>query len=221
MTEKQYGIIFDMDNTLLQSRIDFGGMKRAVFEEIVSRGLCAGDLAWQDHTASQLIELARQSGKMTKEAEGVIWEAVERFEREGMREAILEPHVLDMLTDLYDYGYLIILTNNARSAAVEALTRTGIAHYFDHIAGREQMTALKPSPSGILHVLNQYLHVPEERWTFVGDSWIDGKAAQDGGIRFFLYRGDSEEMARRGVRPHVHIRHMSELGGHVRDQEGR
>lgn len=218
MIEKRYGIIFDMDNTLLQSRIDFGGMKKAVFEEMVIRGLCAADLAWRDYTASQLIELARESGKMTQEAETVIWGAVERFEREGMHKAILEPHVPDMLADLHEHVYLTVLTNNARSAAVEALTRTGIAHYFDYIAGREQMTALKPSPSGILYVQNQYPHVPGERWIFIGDSWIDGKAAQDGGIRFFAYRGDAEEMERRGVRPHVHIRHMKELAGHVWDQ---
>lgn len=209
--KKQYGIIFDMDNTLLQSKIDFAGMKQALFEEMVYRGLCASDLVWQDYTASQLVETARQSRKMKADDEAVIWGVVARFEKEGMHDAILEPHVPEMLKELHAHSHMTVLTNNARSAAVEALERTGIAHYFDHIAGREQMTALKPSSSGILYIVRHYPHMSEEHWTFVGDSWIDGKAAQEGRIRFVAYKGNADEMERQGVCPHVYIGHMQEL----------
>ena len=211
MRKKQYGIIFDMDNTLLQSKIDFAGMKRAVFEELARRELCVSDLEWKNYTTSQLIEMARQSRKMEADAEAVIWEIVAGFERDGMQDAILEPYVSEMLAEIHAHSHMTVLTNNACSAAVEALTRTGIAHYFDYIAGREQMTALKPSPSGVRYILQQYPHMSEECWTFVGDSWIDGKAAGEGGIRFVAYKSSADEMEQKGVCPHVYISHMREL----------
>jgi phosphoglycolate phosphatase len=33
----------------------------------------------------------------------------------------------------------------------------------------------------------------------VGDSWVDGAAAQAGGVPFIAYRPDHDELARRGV----------------------
>ncbi|MED0677741.1 HAD family hydrolase [Aneurinibacillus thermoaerophilus] len=207
----KYGIIFDMDNTLLQSRIDFTGMKQAIFRLLTEYELCAYDFEWKEFTASQLIEMARQSGRLRPEVEALIWEAVTEFEKRGMYGANLEPYVPEVLEYLSHECHLVVLTNNAQEAAQEALHNTGIAHYFDYIVGREQMTVLKPSPSGIHYILRYYPDVPSERWMLVGDSWIDGKAAQDSNIRFAAYKGNIKEMEKWKVHPVLHINDMREL----------
>lgn len=204
------GIIFDMDNTLLKSSIDFARMKQAIFSLLLENGCCQPDLDWQRHTASQLIELGRQSARMTERLEAQMWEAVTAVEKEGMHGAVLEDHAEEVLAALHQRYRLYILTNNAFAAAQEALQETGIAHYFAEIVGREQMAELKPSPSGVHYILQKHPEWPTAAWMMVGDSWIDGKAAQDAGIRFIAYQGEAQEMERRGVTPVVAL---SELRG--------
>mgnify|MGYP003694753625 CR=1 FL=1 len=60
---------------------------------------------------------------------------------------------------------------------------------------RDDVRALKPDPDG--------LRVIRARWpdaehvVVVGDSWVDGAAAQAGGVPFIAYRPDHDELARR------------------------
>lgn len=204
-------IIFDMDNTLLQSKIDFPAMKRAIYELWVENGICEPTLDWEQHTASQLIEIGRRAKNMTAALESHMWEAVTAIEKEGMHKAVLEAGAAEILEQLHQSYYLFILTNNAYAAAQEALQETKIIHYFDEVVAREQMTMLKPSPSGITYILNQYPDLPASAWTMIGDSWIDGKAAQDGHVRFIAYHGKPQDMERQGVVPQAFISDLREL----------
>ncbi len=197
------GIIFDMDNTLLQSRINFPAMKQAIFQQWVDHGICEPTLEWEKHTASQLIEIGRQSERMTSELEQAMWEAVTAIEKEGMHGAVLEKHAVEVLDKLKENYHLYILTNNAYAAAVEALYETGIASYFDEIVAREQMTTLKPSPSGIHYIRNLHPDWPVSAWTMIGDSWIDGRAATDGQVAFIAYQGNQLDMEPPEVTPAV------------------
>lgn len=207
----QKGIIFDMDNTLLQSRINFPAMKQAIFQHWVDHGICEPTLEWEKHTASQLIEIGRQSERMPSELEQAMWEAVTAIEKEGMHGAVLEKHAVEVLDQLKENYHLYILTNNAYAAAVEALNETGIASYFDEIVAREQMTTLKPSPSGIHYIRNLHPDWPVSAWTMIGDSWIDGRAATDGQVAFIAYQGNQLDMERHEVKPVVYITDLLEL----------
>ncbi|RNB84647.1 HAD family hydrolase [Brevibacillus fluminis] len=208
---KRQGIIFDMDNTLLQSSIDFPKMKRTVYELLVEFQLCEPTLEWQGKTASQLIELGRQSGRLTPSMEQRIWDEVGQIEKEGMHGAKLENNVVEVLTQLKNNHSLVILTNNASIAAEEALRETGIVDLFDAIYAREHMTALKPSPSGILSILGNYPNLGPDDWIMIGDSWIDGKAAQDARVDFIAYRGKPDEMERHYVSPIAWVQDCRDL----------
>lgn len=211
VTHMRKGIIFDMDNTLLQSNISFYEMKRAIFHLLMEYALCEPTLDWQSHTASQLIEIGRQSPRMTVQIEAQMWDVVTAVEKEGMHGAVLESHAAEVLAQLRESHHLFILTNNAFAAAQEALQETGISHHFEEIVAREQMTALKPSQSGIHYILNRHPDWPVTAWTMIGDSWIDGKAAQEGEVRFIAYKGNRQEMERREVAPFAHITDLREL----------
>ena len=45
----------------------------------------------------------------------------------------------------------------------------------------------------------------------VGDSWVDGAAAQAGGAAFIAYGADPAELARRGVAPRTVLRDLRHL----------
>ena len=208
---KYKGIVFDLDNTLLRSSIDFAKMKQSVFDLLVGQGIFPGDFPLRDHTTATLIESARATGRFSPELERKAWDIVVRLEREGMRGADLEPNVREVLAKLHSRLTLVVLTNNARSAALDALERTGVARCFDLVVGREQMGALKPSPCGFRYVLSQYAGTAPKQWLAVGDSWIDGKAAQDAGVPFLAYRSDEKQLERHGVKPIGRIESMSDL----------
>lgn len=204
-------IVFDMDNTLLRSRIDFPRIKRDVFSLLSKPGVFPADFPIAEHTIATLIEAARATEGFTPDLEAEVWEIVVRGEREGMHEAELEPDVEETLRHLHGKTRLTVLTNNARAAALEALERTGIVSRFELIAGREQMTALKPSPSGVDYIRGHYPEIAPEDWLSVGDSWIDGKAAEQAGISFLAYKTSIAELERRGIPAIGHIRSMREL----------
>lgn len=204
-------IIFDMDNTLLRSTIDFAQIKRDTFARCVEAGVLAEHFPLHEHTIATLIEAVRLMPGCTSELEGALWDIVVDGERVGMAGAELEEHVPEVLAALSGKLHLTVLTNNAYQAALDALSRTGIVSRFELIAGRDQMTALKPSPSGVAYILSHYPAIAPEQWLCVGDSWIDGMAAREGGIDFLAYRARDEELQSRNVPAVGHIRSMQEL----------
>ncbi|MEK8127823.1 HAD family hydrolase [Paenibacillus filicis] len=204
------GIIFDMDNTLLQSRIDFAAMKRHIYEYLFGLQLLPGDFPLSEHTSSTMLEQAKSSG-LTAEMYAAAMDIATEHELRGMEGAGLERGALQVLEALHGRYTLVVVTNNSRPAALKALEITGVAAYFDLIAGREQMTALKPSSSGFSYVLEQFPQLPASNWLSVGDSWIDGAASAGAGIAFVSYKTDPVVMKARGVEVTGHMQQLSEL----------
>lgn len=210
-------ILFDMDNTLLASRIDYAAMRREVGARLVREGYLAEEETEGGTTAS-LIQAAIGRG-LAGEALDRVWAICARHEAEGMRGAGLEPGARDVLEELSGRGLLLaVLTNNAVAAAERALRDTGIRHYFDAVFGRESVPEPKPSPAAVQAILARYPDVPPGRWLAVGDTWIDGAAAAGAGIAFAAYRASSD-LAARGVVPDVRIERLGELADLVAPAE--
>ena len=205
------GIIFDMDNTLLRSNIDFEVMKKETYAFLTSRGILPTDLNLQEHTTSTIIEKALLTNRMTEDVIKEMWKIAEKHEIIGMQEAKLEPGVVELLESMKGKYHLVVVTNNSMKAAEAALQDNSIMEYFDHLIGREMMASLKPSPDGFLQVLNVYNDTLSTEWISVGDAWIDGKASKEAGITFLSYNGDIVKMNQMGVFPDAQIKDIREL----------
>lgn len=205
------GIIFDMDNTILKSKIDFKRMRKTVYDLLIFHQMLPKGISWEDHTPSQIIELGRNHPDFSM-VEGEIWRRVEEVEAEGMEGAALESGVTTILESLQKQNkFIAILTNNSYAAAIKALEQLSIKQQFHLIVGREQMEQLKPSPTGVRMIVERCSELREHEWVMVGDSWIDGMAAQQAGIRFIAYQSDPLIMSKKEVNPHGYIQHLSEL----------
>jgi phosphoglycolate phosphatase len=209
------GIIFDMDNTLLGSSIDFAAMKEAVYSFLVVRGILSEHVAINKHTTSTLIEEALQVTGMDDALMDEVWSIVEQYEVTGMQGAKLEQGVVPLLEQLAGRYTLVIVTNNSIKAAQTAIKDNAIAHYFETVIGRESMSAMKPSSAGFHTVLAKYATIAPEQWISVGDSWIDGRAATDAGITFISYRGDLVRMENMGVMPLANIDDIREIVNYI------
>lgn len=205
------GIIFDMDNTLLSSKINFAAMKKETYEFIINNGILSEDLNLLNQTTAGIIEKAIKTNRMSRELIEEVWEIPKKYEVMGMENAVLEPGVAELLSELYGKYYLVVLTNNSVEAANKAFKENGIYNYFDMIVGREMLKSLKPSPDGFLYILNHYKTTSANEWLSVGDAWLDGKASIDAGIRFISYNGDIQKMSNMGVYPYAEIKDIREL----------
>lgn len=205
------GIIFDMDNTLLSSRIDFTAMKRETYEYLIQHNIIHKELDLSVHTTSTLIIEAENSGNMTTDQKQQLWEIPTKLEVIGMQGAKLEPGVPQLLEQLKNTYKLTIYTNNSVEAARSALSEHQISHYFDHVVGREMVESMKPAPDGFNYILNQYDDLQAEHWISVGDSWIDGKGSILAGIKFIAYRGDIQQMNDMGVNPYAEINDIRDI----------
>lgn len=209
--ERIKGLVFDMDNTLLKSNINFIAMKSDVYAFLTGHRVISPDTRVDEHTTATLIEMARLSDLFDEDMSRTVWHIVRDHEMKGMSDAKLQPHVEEVLGMLSKYYYLTVLTNNAYDAAESALGRNGIFHLFNLVVGREQVPNLKPSPAGVLHILNMYPALAKENWLCTGDSWIDGRAALDAGLSFISYRGDIAKMNEKGIYPLLNIQDMTRL----------
>jgi phosphoglycolate phosphatase len=190
-------VVFDLDNTLVHSRIDFLGIRQAIISRLVEVG--ALEAAPSDPRARAIPEWLELAAGFDPQVAAELWLVVDRFEREGMLHGSVEADARPTLDALRSGGWrLAVLTNNSLSSAEAALQRFDLRAPFDLVLARDVVEALKPSGLGVQRAHDQLGRGP----TFVvGDSYIDGLATQRAGVgaRFVAFRADPAELERRGV----------------------
>jgi len=186
--------VFDLDHTLVSSPLDLRAVGREMEAFIRARGLPLPEreLRW---SAPELLALVRREAV---HLEPELIRIPQVHERAAMEQAVLEPFAQEALAAMRELGFATaIWTNNDRVVANFVLGRFGLHSHLDLVITRDDVTALKPHPDGLRVVRGRW---PEASLVvMVGDSWVDGAAAQAGGIPFICYRGRAEEFARREI----------------------
>jgi phosphoglycolate phosphatase len=189
-------LIFDFDNTLIDSRINFPQLRATLVDLLGSAGeLPAPREALLRVPILDLVELGRQC---SPELAAAMWAAIEAFETEGLKDASAMPHAHRVLAALAARAYrLALLTNNARPATLRILDALDLAQHLDLIVTRDDVPRLKPDPVGVRHIIERL--GPVRTAFLVGDSWIDGLTARAAGIRFVGFGPRRAEAEARGV----------------------
>lgn len=191
-------LIFDMDNTLLQSKIDFARMT----SEVTSMLSNAGFAKYAGHSvATSLVNFAK-SADYDEQLTDMIWQRVSEIEADGLYQAVLEPGVCEALAYLSEYAELSVLSNNRDAAVEENLERLGVSKYLSTICGRDSVPFLKPAPDGMLYVKSHYPEIILANTLTIGDAIIDAEAAAAAGIGFVSYnRSRAENWQKWGIEP--------------------
>lgn len=178
-------LIFDLDDTLVHSKIDFDAIARWLRGELVARGIAREHPELAAMSVSQLLQLADLFDREHGTNHGAeFWSKIEEAEMEGMGRATVEEGAAEVLAELKARGFILcILTNNTRLVATTVLQKFALDRYIDTLVTREQVSMLKPDPEGLLRLKEKY-EAQVDRMFFVGDSWIDGLAANRAGIPF-------------------------------------
>ncbi|MCH8542087.1 MAG: HAD family hydrolase [Alcanivorax sp.] len=160
------GVIFDLDGTLVDSRLDFDAIRAEI--------ACPQDLGVLEYIDTLPDARAQQAAHAV----------VRRYEQQGAEAATWMPGAEAMLEGLRARGFpLGILTRNARDIATATAQRLGIR--VDVILGREDCPP-KPDPRGLLHIAARW-DISPERLMYIGDFSYDMLAARRAGMLACLY----------------------------------
>ncbi len=97
---------------------------------------------------------------------------------------VLFDDTLDTLKELRSKGMKIGIVSSRMGYRIEQiLNYLGCREYVDNIIGYEDVEKHKPSPEGLQKAL-KFFDCRKEEVLYIGDSYVDAKAAQDAGIDF-------------------------------------
>ncbi|MDX1677444.1 HAD family hydrolase [Arsukibacterium sp.] len=191
-------VVFDLDGTLVDSRLDFATICHDI-------GWPAGTpLLEQLATVSCLREKAR------------VEQIIHRHELAGADAASWIPGALDSLQQLSAQGWpLAILTRNMRQATARVINRLQIP--VDLVLTREDCPA-KPDPAGLKMIAAQ-LNVSCSEILYVGDYLFDLQVAANAGSLSCLYLNGSNQQFL--AQADFHISHFNQLPALVARLSGR
>ena len=205
-------IVFDFDNTLVHSKIDFAGIRRELFELLRAAEHPAVQDDVKANTLARLSigEIIDVGAAHDPAIDAEAWRIVLEYETAGMIAATVEQDAAKTLHGLRDLGFtLVVMTNNARPATLAALDRFDLRSAFDLILTRDEVP-MKPDPAGILKAMASFEAVAG-RTVMVGDSWLDGAAAQRAAVPFIGFRPRAGLLDERGVAYWAIVEQLGEL----------
>lgn len=211
-TAGRIALVFDMDNTLIGSHIDFPAIRGALVAALHGAGASnVPENALRRRAIAELVALGAAHDRAHGTAlETQMWQVIELHEAAGLRDAAPLDDSPRVLGELRGRGFrTAILTNNGRNAAKAALRSAGLTDCIETIVARDDVAALKPAGDGVMEAVRR-LH-PVERTYVIGDSWIDGAAAAASGALFIAYRKTPDDLREHGVHPWRTIGHLREL----------
>lgn len=186
-------VIFDLDDTLIHSGIDYRGMKKSLINFLAKAGVDPSLLS-EEMPNIEIFKVALEylSGRGLSEGKirRIFREAnaiLDGAEMESLSRARLMDGALEVLKVLRGLGLKIgIVTNGCRRYAAEIIKMFSLGDYVDVLIARDDVLSPKPSPGHLLKAL-EALGVSAEEAIFVGDHWIDALCAKNAGVKFILF----------------------------------
>ncbi len=181
-------VIFDVDGTLVTFNFDVVGSRAAMITELTRRGYDTSSLTTTTPT-QQILDTANEqadSRRVKDDRQNLrtkLFSILDNFEMDSATVAVpLEGTILTLETLKRSLVRLGALTNSGRAGAKAVLRKAGLLSFFEFILTREDVSAMKPAPDGILRAV-ALLNLPREEVLYVGDSVYDIIAAKAAGVR--------------------------------------
>ncbi len=185
------GIIFDLDSTLIQAKIDFVEMKKHMIKVLEENGHPKDTLSPTDQTTVKIMECAKEvwdENSKTSDECALIEAQIEEIMNQGELDAIVNLTEIDGTSSAIDAlnakGLkLAILTRSHHAYAIQALEKLEILDDFDVVLGRGETPEPKPYKGAIDHTL-KLMELGPDDVAMIGDHQIDRDSAINSGTMF-------------------------------------
>jgi phosphoglycolate phosphatase len=191
-------IVFDLDGTLIDSKIDYEHMTGLIREVLSISGVPEEHLT----DRRKIYQIIRGGEKVLTDMgidpiklPAITSEMVRimnQVELEGAHLSKPMRNASETLRILRSHGLGIgIATRGCREYAIESMRLTGLEGYVDKCLARDEVPYPKPDPRHLLDVVTHLGAKPEEV-LYVGDTSTDLETAESANIEFIGYKRDEE-----------------------------
>src|SRR5579871_279054 len=173
-------LIFDLDGTLIDSKLDLIHSVNAMLTEM-GRAKLSDEVisSYIGHGAPMLV--SRALGGVAKEDElsrGLAY-FLDYYEEHKLDNTCLYPETAETLAKLSEQKIaMAVLTNKPVKVSVRILEALGAAKYFQAIYGGNSFETKKPDPTGAMAILREF-RVNSNDAMMVGDSEVDIQTARN------------------------------------------
>jgi phosphoglycolate phosphatase len=173
-------LIFDLDGTLIDSKLDLALAVNAVLAEMGRGPLPHSQIfGYIGQGAPNLIARALGEGATEEECRRALEFFFQYYSLHKLDNTVLYPGVRETLDALSGMP-MAVLTNKPVGASRGILQGLGLAEIFRIIYGGNSFERKKPDPMGVATILREFGAAPEQVM-FVGDSEIDVQTARNAG----------------------------------------
>jgi|SRR6185436_822580 len=180
------GVVFDLDGTLVDSRLDLATAVNATRERLALPPLPVETIAAMvGEGARTLLRRAlpeRVAGEAFEVALALFLDVY--FER-CLDATVAYPGIPELLAALAPRLPLAVLTNKPERHSRRILDGLGIAAHVGLLVGGDTLPMRKPDPAGLLHIAARWAASPQ-RLLLVGDSDVDVATARSAGTPLAL-----------------------------------
>jgi phosphoglycolate phosphatase len=207
-------LIFDLDGTLIDSKLDLANSVNATLEHMGRAHLaCEKIYSLVGNGAPVLIRRALGEGVTEEEAKEGLGFFLSYYRMHMLDNTVTYPGVRQGLKLLENYP-MAVLTNKPVRFSQGILDGLGLAPYFKFVYGGNSFQKKKPDPMGVEVLLRELAANPREAM-MVGDSEVDVRTARHAGI---WACGVSYGLGVEGLRvdpPDIMLDSLTELAGHL------
>jgi phosphoglycolate phosphatase len=173
-------LIFDLDGTLIDSKLDLILSVNAMLHEMGREQLHEDTISgYIGHGAPQLVAQALGNNSTQPEREQALKFFLAYYEDHKMDSTRAYPGVPEALQHLAAFP-MAILTNKPVRVSNRILEELGLAKYFRAVYGGNSFETKKPDPHGAHTILREFGAGPAEA-ILIGDSEVDVQTARNAG----------------------------------------
>lgn len=190
-------IVFDLDGTLMDSKIDYPRMGQLIAEVLQSYGMTE---PLEDRRKVYRVirggeRTLREYGHPEENISITLLEmekVMNLIELEALVNIQLKPYAVEAVKMLNESGYKLgIATRSHREYTIQGLTKFSLFDYFHHIVARDDVELPKPHPHHLLHTIELLEETPETS-LFIGDTTTDLDTAKAANVKFIGYWRDDD-----------------------------
>jgi phosphoglycolate phosphatase len=192
------GVVFDLDGTLVDSRLDLAAAVNATRERLALPALpVAAVAAMVGEGARTLLRRALPEGVAGEAFEAALALFLDLYYDRCLDATRAYAGIAQVLAELSPRLPLAVLTNKPERHSRRILEGLGLAAHFRQLIGGDTLAVRKPDPAG-LHRIAAGFGTSAPRLLLVGDSPIDAETARAAGAALALVSwgfGSPEQLA--------------------------
>jgi HAD superfamily hydrolase (TIGR01549 family) len=183
--------VFDLDNTLVQSHIDYVRLKSTVLKRLADAGvpdrlISSEDSVVENYVRGKAFLLEHSSKVQLAEFDRGLDKALMEIELEMADQVRAIDGALSLVNSLKGSGFEVgILTRGSRTYATTIMARTGFDGQVAHLVCRDDypLEEAKPNPLAMERIAEK-LGCQSEECVFIGDHPMDFECAKSSGAVF-------------------------------------